>query len=38
MNENFERLLKNIDVEFIVEHPELTLDLIKYLLDSRNND
>lgn len=35
MNENFERLLERIDVEFITEHPELTLDLIKYLLNNR---
>lgn len=35
MNEVYERILKSIDVEFITEHPELTLDLIKYLLNQR---
>ena len=35
MSETYERILKKIDVEFIVEHPELTLDIINYLLNKR---
>lgn len=35
MKESMNRILNRIDLEFVVEHPEITLDLLQWLKDDR---